>query len=263
MSPPSPARARWPLLLVNALVPLLVIALCGLGIALVLDAQQRRETTRLLGIADLQTRHVAQWLRERAADAEMVRISPFLLEEFRRSQTGDDPDSAHRMQARLAPLLTAEGFAAIDLYAPDGRQLWSTTAPPQATAPELAQAIEQARQSRRVEWAGPYLHPAGQVWLDLVVPLGAGPGPAPVIVLRADTADWLCPTLRTWPTLSRSGESFLIRRDGDQVSYLCPLRHRPDAALRLRLPVASEGLLAARMLRGELAPGEVGTALDY
>ncbi|MCK7582800.1 MAG: PAS domain S-box protein [Chromatiales bacterium] len=83
------------------------------------------------------------------------------------------------------------------------------------------------------------------------------------MVLHIDAEDWLCPTLRAWPILSDSGETVLLRRDGDQVLSLCPLRHLPDAALRLRLPISSERLPAAQRLRGEVASGEFIEGIDY
>jgi PAS domain S-box-containing protein len=167
------------------------------------------------------------------------------------------------MQERLAPLLAKGAFKSIDLHGPDGRLVWSTVEPLEETAPELTRALQQARQSRRVARVGPYLHASGNGHLDFVVPLGEDAGATPLVVLRTDIEDGLCPILSTWPSPSQSGESLLIRRDGEQVRHLCPSRHLPDAAMRLSLPVAETSLLSARLLRGELAPGEAGVARDY
>jgi hypothetical protein len=253
----------WSPLVLKALVPLIIVLLCGLGIAMVLAAQEGREQARLNAIVDLKTRQIVHWLRERAGDAEMVRISHSLLEEYRLWETHADLAAAGRMQARLAPLLATGAFTSIDLHDPDGRLVWSTVEPLEETAPELMRALQQARHSRRVARVGPYLHASGDGHLDFVVPLGEDAGPPPLVVLHNDINDLLCPILSRWPSPSQTGESLLIRRDGDQVRYLCPSRHRPDVAMRLSRPVAETRLLSARLLRGELAPGEAGVALDY
>ncbi|MCK7582802.1 MAG: PAS domain S-box protein [Chromatiales bacterium] len=262
---PTLPRSGWPARTLELLVILVILSLSGLGILYAVEEKQKLEAARLQAIVDLQTRQVADWLREREGDAEMVRISPSLLEEYRLWRDLGDLEAAKRMQARLAPLLFKGGLLAIDLYDPEGRLVWSTSDSPHQTAPELRQSLRMAKQSRRIQRVGPYLDDDGQIHLDYVVPLvtNGGGDSSPLVVLHSGTDDWLCPTLEAWPTLSNSGESFLFRRDGDQVRYLCPLRHQPDAALRLRLPVSTQALLAARLLRGEVQPGETIQGVDY
>ncbi|MFZ1642463.1 MAG: PAS domain-containing protein, partial [Candidatus Contendobacter sp.] len=87
--------------------------------------------------------------------------------------------------------------------------------------------------------------------------------PTPVVVLRADPADYLFPTLQTWPVPSASGETLLFRRDGDQILYLNELRHQANTALKLRLPVTGSQLLAAQVARGEVALGDLIEGVDY
>ena len=62
--------------------------------------------------------------------------------------------------------------------------------------------------------------------------------PVAVLILRSDAEEFLYPFVQSWPTPSRSGETLLIRRDGDDVLFLNQLRHRPDPALSLRIPLS-------------------------
>ena len=50
---------------------------------------------------------------------------------------------------------------------------------------------------------------------------------------------------------SRSAETLLVRRDGDDVLFLNKLRHRPDPALTLRIPLSQSDLPAARAALGK------------
>jgi len=244
------------------LVVLAIIALCVFGILYVLEERQTREGIRLEAMADLHARQVADWLLERQSDAEVVRFSPSLRNHYQRWLQGDR-DAAERMWARLGPLLIARGFQGILLYAQDEQLIWNTPDSPPHTSPELLQGLRDANQSRRVQRIGPYIDDSGHTHLDYVVPLETGEEHTPLVVLHASFADQLCPTINIWSDFSQRGESFLFRRDGDQVLYLCPLRHQPNAALRFRLPLTSDRLQTARQLRGEFPLGESTVGYDY
>lgn len=257
------ARLGDPLRLALLTSIVLILIFCGYGIATALIGEHNRESLRLEAVAEMQAHQIADWLRERQGDADLVRTSPTLPEEYRRWRTGADPEAAASMQARLTRLLMPGGFEAVRLYDADGPLVWTSLEPTPDTRPELATGLreaERARQSRRV---GPYLDAGQRPHLDYVVPLAANAEPLAFVVLHADPEGWLYPTLRTWPNLTKSGESFLFRRDGDQVRYLSPLRFHADAALKLRLPVAGGRLLAARLLRGEISGDEVLQGIDY
>lgn len=109
------------------------------------------------------------------------------------------------------------------------------------------------------------------VHLDLLIPIRpvnmlearGVPGTSPaitVIVLRLDASHSLFPLVRNWPLPTETGESFLVRREGDEVVYLSELRHEPDAAVRLRRSMNDPDLSAAMGLRGSV---EVLEGVDY
>ncbi|MBK1653292.1 PAS domain-containing protein [Allochromatium vinosum] len=244
------------------LVVLAIIALCVFGILYVLEERQTREGIRLEAMADLHARQVADWLLERQSNAEVIRFSPSLRNHYQRWLQGDR-DAAERMWARLGPLLIARGFQAIYLYDHNDRLVWNTPDSPPHTSPELLQGLRDANQSRHVQRIGPYIDDSGHTHLDYVVPLETGEEHTPLVVLHTNFEDQLCPTINIWSDFNQSGESFLFRRDGDQVLYLCPLRHQPNAALRFRLPLTSDRLQAARQLRGKFPLGESTVGYDY
>jgi PAS domain S-box-containing protein len=92
------------------------------------------------------------------------------------------------------------------------------------------------------------------VHLDLIVPLiDRSRNDNPVIgllALRIDPQQILYPLLQSWPTSSKSAETLLLRKDGDEIVYLNELRHLRNTALILKKPVSSEDLPAAMAIRG-------------
>ena len=80
------------------------------------------------------------------------------------------------------------------------------------------------------------------------------------LVLEIDPDTYLYPLLRRWPMASSSAETLLARKEGGDVLFLSPLRHRDDAPLTFRQSMADPDLPAARALRGE---DDVIGGLDY
>src|ERR1035437_207130 len=77
--------------------------------------------------------------------------------------------------------------------------------------------------------------PGNFVHLDMVIPLIYQSKIDTVIVgllaLRIDPQQVLYPLVQSWTTKSRSAETLLVRRDGDQIVYLNELKHLNNSAL--------------------------------
>jgi PAS domain S-box-containing protein len=95
--------------------------------------------------------------------------------------------------------------------------------------------------------------PQGSVHLGYNLPLRPGPGAPPfgMLLLGIDPRDYLYPLIQSWPTNSPSAETLLVRRDGDEVTYLNDLRHRSGTALVLRTPLNRTGLPAVEAVLGK------------
>jgi len=68
-----------------------------------------------------------------------------------------------------------------------------------------------------------------------------------VLMLEINPHEFLFPLIQSWPTASKSAETLLVRKEGDEVVFLNELRHRKDTALKLRFPIAEKSNLPAQM----------------
>ena len=84
--------------------------------------------------------------------------------------------------------------------------------------------------------------------------------PIGVIVIEVDPDKFLYPEILDWPTPSPTGETLLVRREGDEIVFLNKLRHRKGEALSLRLPINNEKLPAAQVVLGRK---HFTTGVDY
>src|ERR1035438_8946554 len=81
-----------------------------------------------------------------------------------------------------------------------------------------------------------------------------------ILLLGIDPSEFLYPLIQSWPTPSRTAETLLVRREGDEVVYLNELRHRKDTAMQLRFPLTDRRIPA---VRGALGVEGTAEGIDY
>ena len=94
-----------------------------------------------------------------------------------------------------------------------------------------------------------------RVYLNILVPIlefretGRVIG---MVAMRIDPRRYIYPLLKRWPTLSRTAETLLIRRDGQTALFLNELKSNSDAALKLRVPLDSTDVSALKAAFGRV-----------
>jgi PAS domain S-box-containing protein len=205
-------------------------------------------------ISGLKLQQIEQWRRERLDDARFLRRTDAVAQDIAALlQQPGDPVAANAVRNWLAPMLGQNRYAAILVLDPAGRVRLAVpeTAPAAdlPSGPDLTATLAAADATMgEIQRNGT---PDG-IRLDVRVPI-PGPGGAAVaaVVLRVDPRQAFFPMLRTWPVPSRSAESVLVRREGENVVFLSAGSDRPDAALNLQFPVSTPNLPAATAVRGE------------
>ncbi|MEW6079979.1 MAG: PAS domain S-box protein [Thermodesulfobacteriota bacterium] len=91
--------------------------------------------------------------------------------------------------------------------------------------------------------------------LSVVAPLYSdvgSPRPLGTLLLVSDANEFLFPLIQSWPLPSRTAETLLVRRDGDEALFLNSLRHQPGAALNLRIPLNRTDVPAVMAIMGKV-----------
>ena len=106
---------------------------------------------------------------------------------------------------------------------------------------------------------------SGRIHLDIAIPIIArsaapetgapsakavGPRSLAVIVIEIDPNEFLYPCIQDWPTPSRTAETLLVRREGNEIVFLNELRHRTGTALSMTMPIDRAGLPAGNAVLG-------------
>lgn len=266
-SAPSPARRTGaPRLLpmrlaLPLLVATLVVGAVGELIYWHLSGSIRDETHRTLAaIAEQKRQAIEALLAEHGIEAALYFSGkaqvPTLLGQW---LAGGRQDNAllKRIQDRIEEVARVRGWGGVAILDAEAR--------PVVVRGEVALREHEARirempSTPRVALVDLHRNPRGEDEYGVLAPI-ALPGAAPLgsvyVVWRADRS--LFPLVKSWPVPTRTAETYLVRRDGDQVRFLTPLRHIPDAALTR--PLSSPDLPAAGAARGE--QGIIAGGRDY
>ena len=238
---------------------LLVLLLAGLAGGVWLFATQERRLKQqaeddLAAIAASKIAQIENWRHERLGDAATVSESPFFLQSAQRFLQDSGPKDRDNLLQLFARLEKNYQYSDLALIGPD-KAIRLRLGQAAGLSPSLAQTLDLARAEGRPIFTD--VHPNaedGILHLDVVAPLFAGGGPSGAflgwLALQTSAAQFLFPLLQTWPTHSRTAETLLVRRDGDDVVFLNDLRRRPGAALALRIPLTATDVLAVQAALG-------------
>jgi PAS domain S-box-containing protein len=250
---PAPGATPVPLLALGALIA----AIFAGALYHEHTAVRERHGGELQAVAEVRAGQVAGWVeaqRRQAALAAGSRVLPQLYQAWR---LGNDLHARDELLQRAVDMRRALGARSVLVVDDAGEIVLAEAVPPGPAPAPLRAAVDEAfaaggvRLSQVYRQAGHCDRPC----LDVVAPLQLAGSPLrAAIVLRQDIESQLRPMLADWPTPTRSAVTLLVRREGDQLVGLAG--DRP-------LPLTTPGLLAASVLRGQAALGEVVEAADY
>ncbi|MFN7916386.1 MAG: PAS domain-containing protein [Vicinamibacterales bacterium] len=266
---PPPSSSRTPNALVAALF--VVVALVASGGAVLYYRGESTEVyddarAQLETVARLKLRQIESWRMERLGDGEVLwarnASSQPLLAALRDASR---PDVEPGLRQWLATYLTAyHQYDRLFIVDTDGRLRLSMPTSSEMPAPTLLDAAARSVRTGEISLVDFYLDPQdSRPHLALVTPIvdaEDGNTARGALILRIDPVTELYPVLEIEENSSRTGETELVRRDGQDVLFLNPLRFAHDSALRLRTPIADSQRLAALAAGG--ATGHV-RGVDY
>jgi PAS domain S-box-containing protein len=206
------------------------------------ELTERGAQAQLLTVADAKVREISEWRKGRLGEARAIMADTFAAAAFERVIEGKAASSERAAAVDYLRSICADmRYAGAVLADLEGRPvLWEGRRFGDAGhLKSLMRNVLQAGDVMERDFDAAELPSSPHLGFN--IPLRAGPG-RPVLgglLLSVDPQDYLYP-LQTWPVPTRTAEVFMVRREGDSVLHLTPLRHHADAPLRLRVPLTSD-----------------------
>jgi diguanylate cyclase (GGDEF)-like protein/PAS domain S-box-containing protein len=252
---PDPGNVSLNRLLLIFFSLAMVAPLVSIGIVKVYGPKIEREAyADLETIVDLKAEQIELWLAERHGDAEALAMSQALIERVVNLKRDTDGRLQQLIRSRLDAVRQAYSYESVLLMDAKGQPLLALGDVHKLPA-NTNKLLPAALQTRKIQSSDLFLDERGEARLDIVVPLvhdGMSAEAVAVVVLRADLEQFLVPLVEKWPGRSPSAETLLVRKEGENITYLNKLRHsknsggttsqRQSLAAREDLP----GAIAAR-----------------
>jgi two-component system cell cycle sensor histidine kinase/response regulator CckA len=219
------------------------------------EVQVIRDTkyNELKAIAMLKCDQIAAWRQDRMAQARVNSggdIRSFLLLWLK--APGNDSLKS-KIVERMTTFQREYFYKNVILVHPKDYVPFSFNPSPADLDPADRQLAIRAVSSREVVFGDFYRSQVDRhVHLDLAAPiLDDEKRPVAVMILQVNPEKYLYPLLQWWPMTSRSAETLLIRKEGGKVLFLNPLRHRPEQALTLSIPLSQAEVPAVQAAFGK------------
>ena len=193
----------------------------------------------LAAIGELKAGQIADWREERLKDAKQISENVFLVESLGDwlKDTGN-PTKLWKSVERLKLVQRTQGYVDVVILDLQGRILLSAGNDPGPVDAATMTTIAQTLESKQALLSELFRSNDGNVYIDAVAQMmKADGGLIGTVVLRSDAAKFLYPLVKSWPIQSRSSETVLVRKDGDDVLFLNELRFHAGSALSLRIPL--------------------------
>ena len=211
----------------------------------------------LTAIADLKVKQITDWRHERLGDAIQISNNHLLINEIQEWLRNPSLDYRREVFEWLQSTQEFYGYQNILLIDPKGNVRLSVPDEKNLLGPDSKRLFSEAMKSGKVIFSDLYRSKVSNaIRLGIFVPLiphDKNRIPVGLILLRIDPYQFLYPLIQSWPTPSKSGETMLVRREGNEVVFLNELRHKKITALSFKVPITKKHLpsvMAAEGYRG-------------
>ena len=237
----------------------IALVICVIGYGYFRNVRQlilAEKTAELRTIAIFKEDQIVQWRKERLGDGLSIQHNPLLADRLRDYLEGSrSPVILEEFKIWIESLRTGYDYRSVALYGVDGRMLVAVHDAGTQLDLMSQNLVEQSVHKSQVYFSDFHRdEDSGYIHLNLVVPVGHSVGnqfkPLAVLVLDVDPNKFLYPLIYKWPTASKSAETILLERNGDDALFLSDARNKPDTALSLRMPLARKEMPGVRAVLG-------------
>ena len=215
----------------------------------------QNEQHKLAAIADFRVAQIEWWRSERLNHIEYIYNNPLFARMVK--AFFENPDNAEKRQdieIWLKSLQTRGLFAETYLFDAKGRKIIATKNAGELGAHAKGLIAQALTVNHKLVFSDLHTVPnANFAHFDIVIPLILPETPESVtgiLFMRMNPQSGLAERIQSWPTLSLTAETFLIRRDEDSVLFLSDLRFHKDTALKFRIPLKDDRIVAVKAVNG-------------
>jgi len=211
---------------------------------------------RLSAIAELKVNELVRWRNERLSDAGIFyKNAAFSALVQRLFETPDDVEAAEQIRTWLSQVQASYKYDRVMLLDAQGLERVSVPDTFESGAAHPAGDAAEVVRSREVTFLDFHRHaPDCPIYLGVLVPILDGQDEnraIGILIMRIDPDTDLYPFINQWPIPSRTAETLIVRREGNEALFLNELKFQKNTALNLRVPLGNKELPAVKAALGQ------------
>lgn len=200
---------------------------------------RKEAESQLSAIVELKVGELDRWRKDRLEHGAIISNVETLSILVRRAFVeGADPEARRQLQGWFATYRNSFHYDQVHLLDVDGTTLMSLPAGRSPASVAVRKQIAEVVHSKQVTMVDFYRNDHDKrVYLTMLIPIRSDLDENRVIgiiALRIDPETYLYPLVRFWPTPTRTAETLLVRREGNEALFLNELKFSKNSALNLR-----------------------------
>jgi PAS domain S-box-containing protein len=216
----------------------------------------RTEVERQLSVvADLKVDEIGHWRKERLEDAAVlyknINFSALVRHYFEMPQ---DAEAQVRLRTWLQRIQETNQYDHLFLLDVGGIVLMSVPEEKRPISRHASLRAVEVLRKKQMVFEDFYRNEYDRrIYLAVLVPILDGQDNSRAVgtlVMRIDPERYLYPYINRWPTPSRTGETLLVRREGNDALFLNELRYQNNTALKLRSSLDHKDMPAVQAALG-------------
>ncbi|MCK9209902.1 MAG: PAS domain S-box protein [Ignavibacteriaceae bacterium] len=215
--------------------------------------QKERE---LFSVADLKINELTRIRKEWVADASLFYDnSAFstLVDDYFNNQK--DFEAQRQLRTWLSHFKTAHEYNKVRLLDTKGVVRFALPDSPVPNSSFFENKVSETIKSGKITITDFYRNEYDQhIYLNILVPIldpKNNKRVNGVLSLRIDPESYLYSYIRSWPTPSKTSETMIVRREGDDVLYLNEVKLKKNTALSYRVSLQNKNIAAVKAVLGK------------
>ncbi len=193
----------------------------------------------IAAISEMKAGEIIQWQKERFADVSRAANGPTVIKDLLLLEKNSN-DTVAKDELRKILEVNKKGklYENVFLISTQGKLILAAKDEPDLTDEKTINTVNIAFASKDAIFSDLFTHEKNVFYDVGAVSRSADRKPLAVMILRGNASNNIFPLMQSWPTRSKTAETLIFKRTGNEVVIINELRHNNNTAFNMRIPLS-------------------------
>ncbi len=219
---------------------------------------KKEKLQELKTIAELKIKQITEWKNSNIKIAEVVTKSPLFRTSVRKYLEEDDLSQKQQIIDRLNVLKKYASFEYVSIADSKGKVLITLDTSLKQIDSVFSGDLQKVKKQKETILSNFQLCKShNNIHIIIISPIFADKNRIVAnLILQIEPSKFLYPLIQSWPIDSETGETLLFEKTENEIVFLNELKHKKETALKFKIPLSEEEVLAVQGALGKRGPIE-------